>query len=208
MTVVDSLNNLAPKEFGLEFRHLPVWLCLEVAMQTATIDELHNQENLLMGLKGFVKLSNVGVVQLLHNLHFSLDTLSPVGLHQFDLLVYFDSDLLVEHLVETEAHHSVSSLAKPLADEVVVEVLNRTVRRAELNLTRVWLTFVFVHLRLVQGVSIVVSDCLAIRGCDRFLVYHVAYVVDNLCFDMGHIRCESSVILVVSILSFEFVNLV
>ena len=48
MTVMNCLNDLAPEEFSLEFWHLPVWLHFKIAVQTATIDELHDQKNLLV----------------------------------------------------------------------------------------------------------------------------------------------------------------
>ena len=99
MAVVNAQNNLSPEELGLEFRHLPIRLHLEVAVKTASIDELHDQEDLLVRFEGLVELGDVRVVQLLHDLHFTFDTLAPIGFHQLELLVYLDSNLLIEHLM-------------------------------------------------------------------------------------------------------------
>ena len=80
-------------------------------MQTATIDELHNQKHLLMRLKGLIKLCYVWMIELLHNLHFTLDALPPVGFQELELFINFDRYLLVQGFVQTKPHHSVSTLA-------------------------------------------------------------------------------------------------
>ena len=54
MAVVDCLNNLAPQEFSLEFRHLSVWLHLEVPMQATSVDVFHYEEHLLVAFENFV----------------------------------------------------------------------------------------------------------------------------------------------------------
>ena len=64
-------------------------------MQAAAVHILHNQKNLLRRFKSLVELRDVGVVKFLHDFHFPLDALFPVGLDQLNLFVYFDSDLLV-----------------------------------------------------------------------------------------------------------------
>ena len=73
MAIIDRLHNLLPKELGFEFWHLTIGFHLEIAVQTTSIDELHNQEDLLMGLESLVELGNIGVVKTLHDLHFSLN---------------------------------------------------------------------------------------------------------------------------------------
>ena len=80
VAIVNRLDYLLPEEFGLKFRHLSVWLHLEVAVQGAAIHVLHKDEDLLVRLEGFVEFGNVGMVQLLHNLHFALHRLAPVWL--------------------------------------------------------------------------------------------------------------------------------
>jgi len=73
MAISDSLNDLAPEELSFNLRHLSVRLHLQVSMQGSSIDKLHNQEDLLMTFKRFVKLGNVRVVELLHDFHFTFD---------------------------------------------------------------------------------------------------------------------------------------
>ena len=99
VAVKDALYNLSPEKLCFELWHLPVGLHLQVAMQTTTIDELHDQEDLLVRFEGLVELGDVRVVQLLHDLHFTFDTLAPIGFHQLKLLVYLDSNLLIEHFM-------------------------------------------------------------------------------------------------------------
>ena len=48
MAVVDSLDDLAPQELRLELWHLPIRFHLKIAVETAAIDILHNEEHLLM----------------------------------------------------------------------------------------------------------------------------------------------------------------
>ena len=120
VTVVDRLNDLTPDELGLELGHLPVGLHLEVTVQAAAVHELHDEEDLLVRLEHLVQLRDVLVVQLLHNLHLSLDAFASVGFHQFCLLIDLDGDLLVERAVQAQTYHSVGTLTDPLSDEVVV----------------------------------------------------------------------------------------
>ena len=95
VAVVYSLNYLSPDHLSLKFGHLPIWFHFQIAMQAAAVHILHNQKNLLRRFKSLVELRDVGVVKFLHDFHFSLDALFPVGLDQLNLFVYFDSDLLV-----------------------------------------------------------------------------------------------------------------
>lgn len=80
MQVVYSEHDLLPEEFGLDFSHLAVRLSLEVAVQRATVDVLHDQEHLLVRLESFVQLGQTIVIDFLHDFNFSLHALSPVGL--------------------------------------------------------------------------------------------------------------------------------
>ena len=50
-------------------------------METTSIDEFHDQEDLLVRFEGLVELGDVRVVQLLHDLHFTFDALAPIGFH-------------------------------------------------------------------------------------------------------------------------------
>lgn len=136
VTVVDGLHDLSPEEFSFQFGHLAIGLHFQVSMQTASINELHNEENLLVGLEDFIELGNMLMVQFLHNLHFSLHTLPPVWFHQFGLLVNFDGNLLIQLTVEPEADNSVGTLPYPFSYEVVVQVLDRAISSAKLILSR------------------------------------------------------------------------
>ena len=96
MAIVYRLDDLTPQELSFKLRHLPVGLHLQVAMQAASIDILHHEEDLFMALEHLKKLRDVLMVQLLHNLHLSLNRLTSIRLHQLSLLVDLDSNFLVE----------------------------------------------------------------------------------------------------------------
>lgn len=74
------------------------------------------------------------MVNLLHDLNFPFDTLSPVWFEQLKLLVYLNSNLLVQYLVEAYSDNSVCSLSNPLSYDVVVDVFNVTSLSAKLIL--------------------------------------------------------------------------
>ena len=95
VAVVYRSDDLSPQELGFEFWHLPIWLHLEIAVKTASVDVLHDEEHLLVGFESFIEFGNVLMVQFLHDFHFSLHTLSSVWLKQLELLIDFDCDLLV-----------------------------------------------------------------------------------------------------------------
>ena len=62
VAVVDTLHYLTPKEFSFQLWHLSIGLHLEVTMQRATVDILHEKEDLLMRLKSFIQLTDVRMV--------------------------------------------------------------------------------------------------------------------------------------------------
>lgn len=74
------------------------------------------------------------MVNLLHDLDLPLDALSPIRLKKFELLVYFDSDFLIKNLVKTDPDDRVRTLTDPLANDVIVNILNVAAFGAELIL--------------------------------------------------------------------------
>ena len=72
------------------------------------------------------------MVQLLHDLNLSFDTLTPVRLQQLVLLVDLDGYLLIQSLMKANPDNSVCSLANPLPDDVVVYIVNSAQLSAEL----------------------------------------------------------------------------
>ena len=89
-------------------------------MQAATIHELHDEEDLLVGFEDFEELCDVLVIEFLHDFHLAFDTLSPVRLHQLGLLVDLDCDLLVKGPVQAKSHDCIRTLANSLANEIAV----------------------------------------------------------------------------------------
>lgn len=62
VAVVDGLYDLAPQELGLHLGHLAIRFHLEVAVQTATIDVLHDKEDLFVALEDFEEFGDVLMV--------------------------------------------------------------------------------------------------------------------------------------------------
>jgi len=80
VAVVDCLHYLNPKELRLQLRHLPIWLHFQVTVKAASVHVLHKDKHLLMRLKSLIKLPNVWMIQLFHDLHFTLYRLPAVWL--------------------------------------------------------------------------------------------------------------------------------
>ena len=95
VAVVNGLDDLSPDKLSLQLWHLPIGLHFQIAMQAASIDILHHEEDLLVALENLKELCDMLMIKLLHDLHLALDRLASVWLHQLSLLVYFDSDLLI-----------------------------------------------------------------------------------------------------------------
>lgn len=89
-----------------------------------------------MALKDFEELGDVLMVQLLHDLHLSLDRLASVGLHELCLLVDLDGNLLIKQAVQAKADYCVCTLADALADEIVIQIFNRAILCAEFIFSR------------------------------------------------------------------------
>lgn len=64
------------------------------------------------------------MVDLLHDLDFSLHTLSTIGLQQLKLLVNLDCNFLVEYFVQTYSDNSICSLTNSLSDNIIVNVFD------------------------------------------------------------------------------------
>ena len=77
---MNTKHNLLPQKLGLYFCHLSIGFSLEITMQRAAIDIFHNQEDLFVRFKSFIKLGQAFMINLLHDFDFSLDALSSVGL--------------------------------------------------------------------------------------------------------------------------------
>lgn len=93
-------------------------------MERASIDVLHYEEDLLVGLKSLEEFGQTLVVQFLHYFDLSLHTLPPVGFQQLQLIINLHCDLLVEQLVQSHPHHCIGSLAYSLSNDIVVDVFN------------------------------------------------------------------------------------
>lgn len=89
------------------------------------------------------------MIKFLHDLHFSLDWLSPIRLLKFRLLVDFDRYFLVQRSMQAKTHHCIRTLTYTLTDKVVVKILNRAVLSAEFLL--IWLSLLEVFENLVLG---------------------------------------------------------
>lgn len=130
--VVDTKHDLLPQEFGLDLGHLAVGFALEVTMEGASVDVLHDQEHLLVRLECLVEFGQAVVVDLLHDFYFPFYTFPAVRLKQLELVVNLDCNFLVQQLVQADSDNGVCTLADPLSNYVVVDVLNGAELGAEL----------------------------------------------------------------------------
>jgi len=62
--------------------------------ELASLDELHDQVQVLLSLDDFVDLDHVGVVQLLENLNLAADALDVLFIFDARLLEHLDGHLL------------------------------------------------------------------------------------------------------------------
>lgn len=99
MAVINALYDLCPQKFGFQLRHLPIWLHFQVAVQTAPIHILHDNEHLFMTFESLIKLGYVGMVQFLHDFHLPFDWFPPIWLQQLNFIIDFNSDFLVQYFV-------------------------------------------------------------------------------------------------------------
>lgn len=132
--VVYAKYNLLPQILGLDFCHLSIWLAFQVAVKGAAVDVFHDEEDLLVRLERFEELGEALMIDFLHNLDLPLDTLPAIGLQQFELLVDFDGDLLIQDFVKTDSDNGVGTLANPLADNVIVNIFDVAALGTELIL--------------------------------------------------------------------------
>ena len=159
VAIVNRLNDLAPEKFGLKLRHLPIWLHFQVSVQTASVDEFHDKEDLLVRFKHFIKFCDVLVVKLFHDFHLAFYTFSAIRLNQFCFLVYFYSYLLVELTMQTKSYDCIGPLTDPLPYEIIVQILDRAISRTKLIVNRLSVFEVLEHFILRMSILFVIFVC-------------------------------------------------
>lgn len=105
-----------------------VWQALlldDVVKQLAALHELHNEEQLALGLNDFVQLHNIGVSDNLQNLNFTHDPGDVCLLFDFVFFKYFDGHLLLGQDMGPDAHLTERALPDGLANHVVADSLVR-----------------------------------------------------------------------------------
>lgn len=121
MTVAKTFHDLLEYALGIPLLKSPVGLRLEVAMQGAVRNVLHDEDDVLARINYLVQLNDGMVSHLLHQLDFSLDTLTTVWLLKLVLLVNLHGDFLVRRAMKTDAHNSISSCTNLFSNDVVLE---------------------------------------------------------------------------------------
>jgi hypothetical protein len=87
-----------------------------------------------MSVESLVELGNVRVAKLLDDFNLSFDSLPPIWFKELKLLVNLAGYFLLGLLVEADAHHSISTLADPFSNDIVVKVIRGTALCSELVL--------------------------------------------------------------------------
>jgi hypothetical protein len=121
VTVPDPLHNLLKDPFGFCLLQSSILLSLQVAMETATPNILHNEYHILRGIYDLIEPDYVLVAHLLHQLDLSLHTLAPVRVHQLVLLVDLHGDLTIAGLVQSHSDHGIGTLTNLLTNHIVIQ---------------------------------------------------------------------------------------
>ncbi len=94
-------------------------LQLHVRVKRDPSEVLHDQVNMVVRLDHVPDFNNVGMVEHLQDLDFPPERFFSRHLLDLVLLVNFNSDLLIERLVDRDPHRGVRALSDDLADEIV-----------------------------------------------------------------------------------------
>lgn len=151
-----------------------------------------------MRFEGFIQFGNIWVIQFLHNFHFPFNGLSSVWFHQFDFFINLYRDLLIQNLVETKSDHSISTLADPLADNVVVKVIDSAAFSAKFLIFESRCTLHLIDLCLVKWMSFHIYHCfLSIRlGLLLSSLSSCLKVRASFCPRLGSLRRDTNLTLV------------
>ena len=77
-----------------------------------------------MRFKRLIEFRETLMVDLLHDFDFSLYTFSTIRLQEFELLVNFNCDLLIENFVQTNSDDSICTLSDSFTYNVIVNVFD------------------------------------------------------------------------------------
>lgn len=78
VTVTNPFNNLLENTLCFFLIKTPILLCLEIAVETATSNILHNQDHILGSINDLVKSDDVLIAHFLHEFDLALHALPSV----------------------------------------------------------------------------------------------------------------------------------
>ena len=120
VTVANTLHNLLEDAFRFFLFKSTILLAFQVAMQAATSNILHDQNDILGSIYHLVQANNVLVSHLFHEFDLALDTFASVGIEEFGFLVDLHGDFLVRGAVEADSDDCVGALSDLFANYIVI----------------------------------------------------------------------------------------
>ena len=120
VAVSDAFHYLLEYPFRLLLIQPSVALALQIAVEGATSNVLHDEDDVLRSVDDLIEADDVLVSHLFHQLYLPLHTLPSVWIHELVLFVDFHGYFLVSWLVKAYSHHGVGTLANLLSDDILV----------------------------------------------------------------------------------------
>ena len=121
MAIPKTLHNLPDNPACIFLSESSLLLGLQVAMQWPSTHILHDKDDIFTSVNDFIKLHDMLVSHLLHQLNFSLDRFSSVGLFKFIFLVNLEGYFFIRGFVKADSNHSVGTLAYLFSYDVLVQ---------------------------------------------------------------------------------------
>lgn len=120
VAIPEPLSDLSDDSFGILLVKPSVWLRLEVAVERATFNVVHDQYDILVGVDDLVESDDVFVLHSFHQFYLSFHRLSPILVLKLVLLIYFKRYFSVKGFVKANPNYRVRTLANLLADDIFV----------------------------------------------------------------------------------------
>uniref|UniRef100_A0A7S3ITU3 Uncharacterized protein n=1 Tax=Strombidium inclinatum TaxID=197538 RepID=A0A7S3ITU3_9SPIT len=165
--VVQALDQLLKEVLCVVFLELSA--LANVTEEVATLAELHDEANVLLGFEGVVEANDVVVVALLQDGDLLHDLLLLLGLTLQNLLLdRLDSDQVFAHLMARQVHFTEGSLSENSAHPI--ELVGARLHLAELSEVQAH------HALHLLDIGVVLLELLLLRGDRLFRLAEGTFV--------------------------------
>ena len=131
VAVFDAFDDLEEDAASFALVEAFSGLGFDVAVQGATADVFHDEEDIFRRINCLKHLHNIRIPYLLHQLNLPPHTLLPININQLILLIHLHRNLLPRHLMQPNPHNRIRPLPYRLPYYILIHTRLRAIIRVQ-----------------------------------------------------------------------------